>query len=63
LGFGEALAKEHARSGLQLSRNEAKTQKDRPLFHPAEWLQYFLNRSDCPASQPALKLYPAFPTL
>jgi hypothetical protein len=29
LGFGEALAKAHARSGLQLSRNEAKTKKDR----------------------------------
>jgi hypothetical protein len=29
LGFGEALAKAHARSGLSLSRNEAKTQKDR----------------------------------
>jgi hypothetical protein len=32
--FGEALAKEHARSGLRLSRNEAKNQKDRfsPFF-------------------------------
>jgi len=30
LGFGKALAKAHARSGLKLSRNEAKTKK-RPL--------------------------------
>jgi len=29
LGFGEALAKEQVRSTLRLSRNEAKTQKDR----------------------------------
>ena len=27
--FGEALAEEHARSDLGLSRNDAKTQKDR----------------------------------
>jgi hypothetical protein len=45
LGFGEASAKTHARSGLQLSRNEAKTQKDRFFLSPPEWLQHFLNRS------------------
>ena len=45
LGFGEASAKTHARSGLQLSRNKAKTQKDRFFLSPPEWLQHFLNRS------------------
>jgi uncharacterized protein (DUF39 family) len=33
--LGEALAKEHVRSDLRLSRNEAKNQKDRSVngFH------------------------------
>jgi hypothetical protein len=48
LGLGEASAKTHARSGLQLSRNEAKTQKDRFFLSPPEWLQHFLNRSKAP---------------
>jgi hypothetical protein len=30
----------------KLSRNEAKTKKDRSLSLFAEWLQYFLNRSN-----------------
>jgi hypothetical protein len=42
LSFGEALAKEHARSGLQLSRNEAKTQKDRCLIPSAETATVFV---------------------
>jgi hypothetical protein len=64
LGFGEASAKEHSircavhffycavsRSGLSLSRNEAKTQKDRFVFLSPEWLQYFFTRSKTGSSQ------------
>jgi hypothetical protein len=41
LGSGEASAKDQAQAALQLSRNEARTQKDRSLFCLVEWLQYF----------------------
>ncbi len=37
-GFGEALAKEHVRSDLRLSRNDDKTKKDRSaFFFLSEW--------------------------
>ena len=45
LGSDEALAKEHVRSDLRLSRNEVRTQKDRVVLFYAEWLQYLLIRS------------------
>jgi hypothetical protein len=40
-GSGEASAKEQVQVALQLSGNEARTQKDRSLFCLVEWLQYF----------------------
>jgi len=41
--FGEALAKEHVRSDLRLSRNKAKNQKHRLSLPPDRMATVFFN--------------------
>jgi len=41
----EALAKDHVRSDLRLSRSEVRIRKERVVLFYAERLQYFLIRS------------------
>jgi hypothetical protein len=48
LAFGEALAKEHGQSALGLSRNEAKTKKDRLLASLHRMATVFLDPLDRP---------------
>ena len=43
LSSGEALATEHVRSDLRRSRNEARTQKDRPFSNSANGHRIFKN--------------------
>jgi hypothetical protein len=45
LDSDEALAKDHVRSDLRLSRNEVRIQKDRVVLLYTEWLRYLLIRS------------------